>query len=248
MIASIPMHLRRRLNARRFGVPFARRASFVVPKRIRLGAQFVPLALPPEHGAQSDFVTCFINDDYGLSKTKGPVKTIADIGANIGFFSMAARSYFPNATIHAYEPNPRILQYSTTNAACAEFTLFSEAVGRTTGLVSIVDCGDSNQARTSSAENRVASVPQVVFSTVVRRLGGQIDLVKIDCEGAEWELFADEIPWLAVKRLRMEYHLSEDRTYTDLECSLSRLGFQIHHHQPSGLFGTVWARNIKVIA
>jgi FkbM family methyltransferase len=184
MIASISMHLRRRLNARRFGVPFARRASFVVPKRIRLGAQFVPLALPPEHGAQSDFVTCFINDDYGLSKTKGPVKTIADIGANIGFFSMAARSYFPNATIHAYEPNPRILQYSTTNAACAEFTLFSEAVGRTTGLVSIVDCGDSNQARTSSAENRVASVPQVVFSTVVRRLGGQIDLVKIDCVGA----------------------------------------------------------------
>lgn len=241
------MHLRRKLNARRFGVPFTRRASFVVPKRIRLGAQFVPLAFPPEHGTQSDFVTCFINDDYGLSRIERPVHTIADIGANIGFFSMAARSYFPKAMIHAYEPNPRILQYSTTNAACAAFTLFPEAVGRTTRLVSIVDCGDSNQARTSSAEDCAAIVPQVVFSTVVRRLGGQIDLVKLDCEGAEWGLFADEVPWLTVKQLRMEYHLTENRTYRDLERTLSKLGFEIHHHQPSGSFGTVWARNSKAV-
>lgn len=245
MIKQIVQHIRRISKARRFGVPFTRRASFKLPASIRLRGQSVPISSPTEHGATNDFLTCFIEDDYGLSAVGFPVQTIADIGANIGFFSMAARAYYPGAKIHAYEPNPRVLEHSLKNAATAEFNLFAEAVGATAGYVAIDDSGDSNQARTIPGAGSRSQIPQVSLSTVVERLGGRIDLAKIDCEGAEWELFSDSPAWAGIKNIRMEYHLWGKHVFTDVEQSLRRNGFEIHHHKPAGEWGIVWARNTK---
>jgi FkbM family methyltransferase len=245
MIKQILPHLRRLSKARRFGVPFVRRALFRLPTAVRLRGQSVRIASPTEHGATNDFLACFIDDEYGLGKIDFQVQTIADIGANIGFFSMAARSYFPTATIHAYEPNPRVLPYSSKNAASAQFTLFAEAVGATPGFVSIEDLGDSNQARTISAADSGSRVPQVSLSTVVERLGGRVDLAKIDCEGAEWELFIDSAAWAGIKHIRMEYHLWGKHTFTEVQQSLHRIGFEIDRHKPSGEWGTIWGHNVK---
>ena len=239
-------HLRRLSKARRFGVPFLRHASFKVPAAVRLEDQFVSISSPNERGAATDFIACFLDDEYGLGRIEAPVRTIADIGANIGFFSMAARAYFPGATIHAYEPNPRVLPYCSTNAAGAQFSVFSEAVGSTAGFVSIEDSGDSNQARTISSVGPGARVPQVSLSRVVERLGGRVDLVKIDCEGAEWELFAGSDAWADIGHLRMEYHLWGKHTYAEVQQACRRLGFEIHRHRPFGEWGTVWARNVNV--
>ncbi len=203
------------------------------------------LSSPDEGGAAIDFLTCFIEDEYGLSAVDFPVHTVADIGANIGLFSMAARGYFPTARIHSYEPNPRVLEHSSKNAAAAEFTLFAEAVGARAGYVSIDESGGSNQARTIAASKSGHRIPQVSLSTVVERLGGRIDFAKIDSEGAEWELLADPTAWPAIKNIRMEYHLWGRRVFTDVEQSLGRIGFQIHHHSSAGEWGTVWARNTK---
>lgn len=244
MIAKITQHLGRWSRARRFAVPFARRASFKLPAEVRLQGKSVPIASPDEHGAASDFLTCFINDEYGLSAIDFPVQTIADIGSNIGFFSIAARSYHPSATIHSYEPNPRVLPYTSKNAAAAQFTVFAEAVGAEPGFVSIEDSADSNQARTVSVTDRGVQIPKVALSTVVERLGGQIDLAKIDCEGAEWELFTDKASWKNIRHIRMEYHLWGKHVFADVEQSLRELGFEVIHHGPSGEWGTVWARNI----
>lgn len=245
MIRKFIYHVQRLTRARRFGVPFVRRGSFRIPEYVRLNGQTVPVASPLEQGAKNDFLTCFIDDEYGLAKIKFPVRTIADLGANIGFFSMAARSYFPTSTIHAYEPNPRVLSYSSKNAAVAQFTLFAEAIGPSTGVVSIEDSGDLNQARTVAARNSSVKIPQVPLSVVVERLGGRVDLVKIDCEGAEWELFPDTAAWRSIRHMRLEYHLWNKHTFAEVDQALQRIGFEIHHHRSSGEWGTVWARNVK---
>lgn len=205
----------------------------------------MPLAAPGEQGAVSDCFTCFIEDEYGLGEVAPEVRTILDIGANLGFFSMAARSYFPAARIHAYEPNPRALAFATRNAATADFTLFGEAVGATAGSVSIEDTGDSNQARTIAASGNGAQVAKVALSTAVERLGGHVDLAKIDCEGAEWELFTVPRAWEGIRCLRMEYHLWGQHSFGDVESALHNLGFQITRHTPSGEWGLVWARNMR---
>src|SRR5690349_15571541 len=105
MFKKVLQHLHWISRGRRFGVSFLRRATFTLPISVRLGGKVIPVSFPSESGAVNDFFTCFIEDEYGLSEIGHPVHTIADIGANIGFFSMTARSYFPDAIIHAYEPN-----------------------------------------------------------------------------------------------------------------------------------------------
>lgn len=244
MITKIAQHVHRLSRARYFGVPFRRRASFKLPPSIKHRGRNIPISSPREGGAGIDFLTCFIDDEYGLNEVDLAVRTIVDIGSNIGFFSIAARLQFPDAVVHSYEPNPRVLPYCSKNAETAGYTLFAEAVGAEEGYVAIEDAADSNQARTIAASDGGVRIPRVSLSTVVERIGGQIDLVKIDCEGAEWELFSDRDAWKTIKQLRMEYHLWGKHLFSDVEQALGDLGFEIHRHVPSGEWGTVWARKV----
>jgi FkbM family methyltransferase len=239
---SIGSKIRYLVNARRFGLP-VRRRSFSLPQEIRIGVTRVPLAHPAERGIENDFLTCFMADEYGLWHARGPVKTILDIGSNVGFFAMAARARFSGATVHAYEPNPRVLPFLRQNAAACRVEVFAEAVGDQEGVVTIVDMGDSNQARTSSSGTSGVKAPQVSLSTAVNRIGGSVDLAKFDCEGAEWQLFQDAEPWRQIRSVRMEYHLWGRHLYREVEQALGTLGFFIEHHAPAlgGEWGTVWA-------
>lgn len=241
MIRRIVDHLRRIRNARRFGIPFYRRAALKMPAHVRVGARDIPLAYPQESGVRNDLVTCFIDDEYGLWSSNFEARSVADIGANMGFFSVAARARYPDCTIHAYEPNPRVVPYLSSNAAPARVTVFAEAVGAADGFVHIADDVNSNQARTVDAGS--AGIRQVSLAEVVRRLGGRIDLAKIDCEGAEWDMFTAPEPWRSIRALRMEYHLWGQRSFSDVQRALEGLGFDIHRHNSSDGFGTVWARN-----
>ena len=241
MIHRIFQYLQRVRNARRLGIPFSGNRNFRVPKSMRLGARTIPLSYPDEIGIRNDLLVCLIHDEYGLRQIRTDIRTIVDIGANVGFFVLAARASFPDAIIHAYEPNARSLAYLAENAAAANATVFGEAVGATEGWVVIEDSGDTNQARTSAATD--GGVRQVALSEVVDRLGGWIDLAKIDCEGAEWEMLRDPAPWKRIGDVRAEYHLWGRHTYSELEEKFAALDFEIYLHHSAGEWGTVWARN-----
>jgi FkbM family methyltransferase len=241
-------HAKRVANARRFGIRFMRRGTFELPEAISLNGKRVPLASPEEHGAKIDALACFVNDEYGLSSFRYAPRTILDIGANLGFFSMAARGYFPDATIHAYEPNPRIHSYVRANAASADFRLFPEAVGSANGEVFMVDPGDSNQAAVATS-GAGAEVPQTSFRNAIHRLGGKVDLAKIDCEGAEWELFGCFDEWTKIRSLRIEYHLLSKWTFDDVvDRVCNQLRFRLLHHVSSGQWGTIWAERGDALA
>jgi FkbM family methyltransferase len=194
-----------------------------------------------DHGARIDFLMCLLEDGYGLEELRETPATILDIGANQGFFTLAARSFFSGATIHCYEPNPRILSILEKNAAAVRAEVFREAVGAADGAIFLEEAGDSNQARTTSVATGTV-VPQVSLRMAVERLGGRIDLAKIDCEGAEWEMFEDPEPWKAIRHLRMEYHLVAGRSFEDVRSRMSEFGLEIFHHVPAGGWGTVWAQ------
>ncbi len=244
LFAKVSEHLKRTQLARRFGVQFSRRATFQLPQRIRLDGRWVSLSFPPEGGVANDFLCCLLEDNYGLSRARGPVKTILDIGGNVGFFSLAARSWFPQARIHVYEPNPRILPFLRANADVARAEVFPEAVGAADGFVNLDDHGDSNQAHT--VQSAAGNIPQTALATVVARLGGSVDLAKIDCEGAEWEMLQDAESWKRFRRLRMEYHLVSGHSLEELRTRLRDLGFRIIFESPGGeSWGTLWADNTR---
>jgi hypothetical protein len=70
---------------------------------------------------------------------------------------------------------------------------------------------------------------------------GGIDVLKLDCEGAEYDiLLAPDAPLERVREIRMEYHGGRG---AELAQSLARRGFSITHFVADGpLNGMLWAR------
>src|SRR5262249_39690436 len=160
------------------------------------------------------FLDILLDDCYGLGMIGGRVATVLDIGAHVGLFGIAARNAFPRAVIHAYEPNPLVEPYLKAQAQAADFQYFMCAAGLEDGTFSLDVHEDS--VRTRSRSDPAGSVPQVPFQEMLARLGGEADLLKLDCEGAEWLLFEDRPTWQHVRNLSMEYHLWPDHTHAEV--------------------------------
>jgi len=228
-----------RSNARRYGVDFKRRATFQIPSQIGKGRR---LAFTQEHGAMNDFITIFIDDCYRILQTKDLTRVL-DIGSNIGFFSVAAKSMYPNALVHAYEPFMDLAKYLDPNKQEFSFEVFYEAVGGGSGRVNIETNGDSNQTRVR--ESIDGSVPKISIDEAIDRMGGDIDLLKIDCEGSEWEMFEKGTNWEKVNRIAMEYHNFDRQPHRHIGVELNRLGFKMidHRFDPNVTFGMAYAIN-----
>jgi FkbM family methyltransferase len=234
--------LQMRRRARRFGLDFQRRATFVLPTHLRVGGGIVELASPREHGAWSDFVSIFIEDTYHLEQWRG-VNTVLDIGANIGLLALAARNYYPKATIHCYEPNPELRRFLDTNCDSIGTVLYPEGVGSQSGKIDLEIRGDSNQSRSTQSET--GSIVCVSLRNAVERLGGSVDLAKIDCEGAEWEMLSDPEAWVGIRNVAMEYHLFGTEEHDDIAPTMEKCGFKVLDQVRSHDFGMVWASRIN---
>ena len=228
-----------RFRALRLGILFLRARWFKMPRSVRAAGKKVVLHYPPEHGVACDFIGCCVRNGYGLRQELKDVKTILDIGANVGFFSIAARAYYPNAEIHAYEPNQRTFPFLKSNTEQLGITVYQEAVGADEGRVTIADEGDSNLAKTIASAD--GSIPQIALQRAVERAGGVVDLLKLDCEGAEWEMFRSKVPWRQIRNVRMEYHLLDSHTPQEVEQTLNRLGLTVTRFEPSNGCGLIWA-------
>lgn len=206
----------------------------------------VTLQYPLESGVDTDFVACFIRNDYGLRQRLGDIRTIIDVGANVGFFSIAARGRYPDAAIHAYEPNARVLPFLASNTSGLDIRVYPEAIGSCDGFVNIIDNGPSNLARTQT--NKESGIAMVGLDQAIQRIGGKLDLLKLDCEGAEWDLFQLAECWEHVRNLRMEYHLFEGQMFSQVEESLRNHGFEVIHSEHDIGFGIVWATKLHYLA
>ena len=74
---------------------------------------------------------------------------------------------------------------------------------------------------------------------MLERAGGTIDILKLDCEGAEWGLFSAPTLWHNVRWLTMEYHLwaKKGSTHDDMPGVVQRLGFEVLSQAPDQQWG-----------
>ena len=234
--------LKRHAAARRIGVSFGRTRSFRLPSTICLNGRKTALDMPDERGQLTAFIELFLDDCYCLREIAkdNHIATVLDIGANVGLFGLAARRAFPNSRVHSYEPNPALIKRLSSHARQADIDYFTEAVGREAGMVSLIlESGQSVLSSTRSDPN--GSIPQVAFQTALDRLGGHVDVVKLDCEGAEWEILEDRESWSRVRFVTMEYHLGTGDGHSKIENALRGIGFQIRNQIPLSGFGLVLA-------
>jgi FkbM family methyltransferase len=247
IIRRILQNIQRRKRAKRFGFDFVRLKNFSVPQQIMVNGKNISLLFPNEPGIWSAFAEIFLEDGYGFETlcTK-PVKTIADIGANIGFFSVCARQYFPSAAITAYEPNYHLEKYLSHQLRQVNAIGIMEAVGKNNAKINLqFDPADSIMTRVT--EEETASIPQKSFREVLAENGGNIDLLKLDCEGAEWQILEDHESMRHVKWLVMEYHLfgRPGNTEKDIVSLVEQNKFRILQMRCDIGFGFIMAERIN---
>jgi FkbM family methyltransferase len=124
------------------------------------------------------------------------VKVVLDIGANIGIASLYFASSFPHAAVHAFEPDPGNCELLAANArALPRIHVHAFALGADDGELELFDSDDKANLGGFSSHGlgvntgRSKRVPVRHAGRALAELGvDRVDLIKIDTEGAEWEI------------------------------------------------------------
>jgi FkbM family methyltransferase len=151
----------------------------------------------------------YIEREYHLPFASSPTN-ILDLGANIGLAALVFSAQFPHAQIIAVEPDPKNFVLLRRNVAhLTNVTCIQAAVWPDEGSIRLNDPGLGHWAmRVTQVTDQGFDVPAISMESLLARLpAGRADLVKIDIEGAEKELFEAPHGWLdQVQSLVIELH------------------------------------------
>lgn len=183
--------------------------------------------------------TCLDRDYEAASAPLQAGWTVVDIGAALGDFTVhAARQCAPGA-VYAYEPFPESFALLEKNVRLNGLTnahLFPLAVGgAANGTLLLRATGAAVQHSTTAASTApTVTVPSLSLNQMfAEHQWPHCDYLKIDCEGAEYEiLFAAHAQTLArIRRLCLEYHEGvTPYTRDDLAGFLRERGFAVTMH------------------
>lgn len=179
-------------------------------------------------------------NDYHLeniSLREGAV--VFDIGANIGTFSMMAKKSYPTATIFAIEPHPENFTLLQKNAP---FAISNQAaVTGHTGSVEFRSTGSPIGFRVQQDGGLI--VPSISLDELTASCDS-IDLVKMDVEGSEYDIFQHVSPetFRKVTNFLVEAHATERYTIEEgkkyLEERLMRESFHVTWIKHAVLFAS----------
>ena len=169
-------------------------------------------------GASSDidvFDQIIMGLEYQALRDLDP-RVIFDLGANIGLSSAWFLSHFPNATVFAVEPDPQNFGLCSRNLslyAGRAHVLLGAAWSKRTMLALSHSSGDGREWASRVSDTKPAAANNEVeawdIGSLMERSGAKvIDLLKVDIERAELEVFAHGYEhWLPlVRNICIELH------------------------------------------
>ena len=203
-------------------------------------------------------IEIFFHKDYGDMPDNS---VIVDLGANIGTFSIYAASTARNVKIYAYEALEAFYKLMVENVRannceqsieCFNYAVAGDTNTRTLFVEStnfffptLVDSEAKGMQK--SIEVRCITLAGIFESNKIET----IDMLKIDCEGAEYEILYNtpRAYFARINEIRMEYHNLEAEGRSNVEglkSFLSEQGFRITFtkaNTPTN--GTLWASRLS---
>ncbi len=163
--------------------------------------------------------------------------TLMDIGAGVGDFSILAAHSHPSVRVLAFEPFAGSFELLCKNIEAnhlENIKPFEQAVWREAGMVTL-DQTDGEPLQISSNQAGGDRMPQAVSAVSLQDVLekqniDRIDLLKLDCEGAEYPILMGAVQETLSKvdRIIMEYHnLDEERNHLTLGASLLDAGYRV---------------------
>jgi FkbM family methyltransferase len=217
----------------------------------------VKIDCPNAPGAWVPIYEIFANDCYSLDWFLGPMADrpiqVVDIGGHIGTFACQLANLHPQATIRCFEPSPTTAGFLRRNV---EQNGLGDRISITEGAVAAkegyADFDDNGGA--SGTNSLLGAVRTQAFSTAIRvkvlgfdevmaAADTPVDFIKMDCEGAEYDLTYGSSPesWAPVQRLVLEYHEVSGQSWRELREWFKGVGLEVVRDKPvNELSGNAW--------
>lgn len=179
----------------------------------------------------------FFIQEYTRRFKINPNDTVVDLGAHIGSFSVFASKKAVLGKVFAYEPSPENFKYLTENKklnSLSNLLIFNYAVaGSKRNLNLYINEGDSGENSiyktdaVKSIKISAVSLPQIFEENKISK----IDFLKIDVEGAEYEILLNTPKKYLnkIEKIAMEYHdnVAPKHNHEELKKFLEKNSFEV---------------------
>jgi FkbM family methyltransferase len=146
------------------------------------------------------FEHVFCKEEYGFRLLHKP-SVIVDVGANVGMSAIFFSLQYPTAKVIAIEPEPSNFAVLSRNAKrFANIVPVHAGLWNRDGRVTIQDGGSGSWGTrvSDTVDSSAIFARSLTMSTLLAEYEiKQIDLLKIDAEGAECEIFEDFARWIS---------------------------------------------------
>ncbi|NLC29778.1 MAG: FkbM family methyltransferase [Chloroflexi bacterium] len=170
---------------------------------------------------------------------------VVDIGAAIGEFTIEAALKLTTGIVHAFEPNPGSLNILRQNLRANNINrveTYNLGVWKEEGEIPLHFLNNEPlQAVSGNAQSAEAraiketSIPVITLEQLINeKVGGKIDLLKLDCEGAEYEILMNQDAMLfdMIDRIIMEYHDLDARfCHQELIRQMIQFGYRVRKYE-----------------
>lgn len=222
-----------------------RRASFVL--RLRNGER---LKLRTNSTDIQAFVNVWIMDEYKMKDFDiKDDNIVVDVGAHIGLFTIYASRFCKKGKILAFEPikeNYETLLENLKLNNLENVLAHNLAVSNKNTPVKIyLNISDQAAHTIYGTGQNFVEVNSITLREIIDSKCNRVDLVKLDCEGAEYDILG-ALPteyFERIDRIRMEYHRIGD-DFADLgklKIDLQKSGFKIVDRPANQSYGLLFA-------
>lgn len=175
--------------------------------------------------------------DYFLDTKISNQANIIDVGANIGAFSIFAAINYPESKIYCFEPDYQNYQKLVKNLNLNKIKnvrTFNIAIGKKEGKIKLYSDSNGNFGTIGSSTIKVSPTSveincEILNDVLVENRIGTCDLLKLDCEGAEYDIIFS-LNQDSIKRIKyivLEYHHTPNYQGKDLIGCLKNQGYQV---------------------
>jgi FkbM family methyltransferase len=181
-------------------------------KNVRIPGIVYPLSLRKGSTDYETFYQAIVHNQYLFNYPVKPA-VIIDGGANVGLASIAFKSMFPNAAIICIEPDKENFQQLGINLRpYSNISLLNAGIWNKKAILKITDkynSGKWGMVTEEIKEPTAGSISTVTIDEIMQQFNlAKIDILKLDIETAERELFSSGYEsWLPkVKVIVIELH------------------------------------------
>lgn len=189
----------------------------------------------------------FFNEIYKCNFGNKRNLKIIDCGSNIGMSVLYLKLNYPEANIEAFEPdteNFKLLSKNTEAWGFNNINIHNSAIWVHNDSIQFVNEGDLG-SKISLNDNQKGNTKSIKSVRLNDMLNENIDLLKIDIEGAEFEVIKDCKENLKnVSNLFLEYHgrFQDGPTLLALFQIIESAGFKFYIKEAANLFPTPFYR------